>query len=122
MVPCERAGFPHWSPPKLVTPPSVHPADLVEVEGGRVLIVVGNRAGPFGVLGMVSDAQQQFGGARRFALVDDARGGDCEYPSSITLRGGRALTVYYATRVKEHPEWRVHCGAMAFDVPAAERP
>lgn len=87
-----------------------------------MLIVVGNRAGPFGVLGMVSDAQQQFGGARRFALVDDARGGDCEYPSSITLRGGRALTVYYATRVKEHPEWRVHCGAMAFDVPAAERP
>ncbi len=52
-----------WSRPKLLTPPSIHPADLVELDGGR------------------------------------------------------ALTLYYATQVKEHPEWRVHCGAVVYDLP-----
>jgi BNR repeat-like domain len=106
-----------WSATKPLTPRSVHPADLIELDDGRVLLVVGNRVGPFGVLGLVSDRQQQFDWSRRFTLVDDALSGDCGYPSSVKLAGGLALTVYYATRAKEHPEWGVHCGAVVFDVP-----
>jgi hypothetical protein len=108
-----------WSLPKRLTPVAVHPADLIELDDGRVLLVVGNRVGPFGVLGLVSDRQQQFDWSRRFTLVDDAIGTDCGYPSSVKLGGGRALTLYYATRVKEHAEWGVHCGAVAFDLPSA---
>lgn len=108
-----------WSAPQQVTPASVHPADLIELDDGRVVMTVGNRVGPFGVLLLVSDQKQQFDWSRRFTLVDDARGADCGYPSSVALPDGRVLTLYYATRVAEHPEWRVHCGAVAYDVPKA---
>jgi hypothetical protein len=109
-----------WSAPQLLTPAAVHPADLIELDSGRVLLVVGNRAGPLGVSGLISDGQQQFDWSRRFTLVDDAASSDCGYPSSVKLPGGRALTLYYATRAKERPEWGVHCGAVAYDVPAAQ--
>lgn len=108
-----------WSAPQRLTPAAVHPADLIALDDGRVLLVVGNRAGPLGVSALVSDRQQQFDWARRFTLVDDAASTDCGYPSSVTLPDGRALTLYYATRAKERPEWGVHCGAVAYDVPAA---
>jgi hypothetical protein len=108
-----------WSATRPLTPRSVHPADLIELDDGRVLLVVGNRVGPFGVVGLVSDRRQQFDWSQRFTLVDDALSGDCGYPSSVKLSGGRAVTFYYATRAKEHPEWSVHCGVVAFDVPAA---
>jgi hypothetical protein len=108
-----------WTTTRPLTPRSVHPADLIELDGGRVLLVVGNRVGPFGVLGLVSDRQQQFDWPQRFTLVDDAVSGDCGYPSSVKLAGGRALTFYYATRAKDHPEWGVHCGAVVFNVPPA---
>ncbi len=68
---------------------------------------------------MVSDRRQQFDWSQRFTLVDDAASLDCGYPSSVKLGDGRALTLYYATRSKEHPEWSVHCGAVAFEVPSA---
>ncbi len=110
-------GARSWSRPKLLTPPSIHPADLVELDDGRVLLVMGNRAGPKGVVGIVSDRQHHFDWSQRFTLVDDATSSDCGYPSSVKLPGGRALTLYYATEVKEHPEWRVHCGAVVYDLP-----
>lgn len=106
-----------WTAPERLTPAEVHPADLVELDAGRVLLVVGNRAGPMGVLGMVSDGQQRFDWSRRFTLVDDASGRDCGYPSSVRLSDGRILTLYYATRVTGHPEWRVHCGAVTYRLP-----
>jgi hypothetical protein len=108
-----------WSKPRLLTPPSIHPADLVELDDGRVLLVMGNRASPKGVVGMVGDRQQHFDWSQRFTLVDDAYSADCGYPSSVKLPGGRALTLYYATQAKEHPEWRVHCGAVSYDLPPA---
>ena len=80
-------------------------------------MTLGNRVGPFGVLGIVSDARGQFDWAKRFALVTDAVSGDCGYPSSIALKAGRALTLYYATKAKDVPQWGVHCGAVTFQVP-----
>jgi hypothetical protein len=95
----------------------VHPSDLCLLEDGRVLLTLGNRTGPFGMLGVVGDAQGQFDWARRFALVTDAAGADCGYPSSIALKDGRALTVYYATKAKDEPGWGLHCGAVSYAVP-----
>ena len=106
-----------WAQPKLLTPPSIHPADLIELDDGRALLAMGNRAGPYGVVGIVSDRQHRFDWSQRFTLVDDALSRDCGYPSSVKLPGGRALTLYYATRGKEHPEWRDHCGAVEYDLP-----
>ena len=106
-----------WTPPKQLTPLNVHPADLCLLPDGRVLLTVGNRVGPFGVLGMFADANGAFDWEKRFALVNDALGRDCGYPSSVALKDGRALTFYYATRCTQRADWGVHCGAVAFEPP-----
>jgi hypothetical protein len=68
------------------------------------------------VLGIVSDSKARFDWAKRFAIVTDAASGDCGYPSSIALKDGRALTMYYATRAKDQAAWGVHCGAVRYEV------
>jgi hypothetical protein len=99
------------------SPVGVHPADLCPLEDGRVLMALGNRLAPFGVLGIVSDAQGHFDWEKRFTLVSDAASADCGYPSSVRLKDGRALTVYYATKAQEEPAWGVHCGAVIYRLP-----
>lgn len=110
-----------WSEPKQITPDSVHPADMVLLPDGRVLMALGYRVGPFGVVGLVGDAQGKFDWQRRFTLVNDAISPDCGYPSSVVLKDGRAMTLYYATRCKDHADWRVHCGAVVYTPPSSER-
>lgn len=106
-----------WSEPQQLTPARVHPADLLLLPDGRVLLVAGYRAGPFGVRGLVSDAQGRFDWSRRFVLVNDAVSADCGYPSTVLLADNRVLTVYYATGSRENPSWKVHCGAVVYRVP-----
>lgn len=108
-----------WSTCQQVAPRRAIPADLVELEDGRLWLAVGNRIGPFGAAGLVSDSSGRFDWAQRTTLVNDARNTDCGYPSSVLLDDGRLLTVYYATQAIEHPEWGVHCGALIYPVPPA---
>jgi hypothetical protein len=107
-----------WAEPRPLTPAKVHPADLVLLPDGRVLLASGYRVGPFGVRGLVGDRDGNFDWAGRFTLVNDAVSADCGYPSSVLLKDGRVLTVSYATRSKDHPEWGVHCSAVVYRVPA----
>ena len=107
-----------WSGPRRLTPPRVHPADLVLLPDRRVLLVTGYRAGPFGVRGLVGDRKGRFDWGRRFVLANDAVSADCGYPSSVLLKDGRVLTVYYATGSRDHPDWGVHCAAVTYRVPA----
>jgi hypothetical protein len=107
-----------WGEPRKLTPARVHPADLILLPDQRVLLVTGYRVGPFGVQGLVSDREGKFDWGRRFVLVNDAVSADCGYPSSVLLKDGRVLTVYYATGSKKHPAWGVHCGAVTYRVPA----
>jgi hypothetical protein len=106
-----------WSAARQLTPANVHPADLCLLGDGRVLMTVGNRVGPFGVLGLMSDAHGDFDWAQRFTIVADAASRDCGYPSSIALKDGKLLTLYYATKAKSEPAWGVHCGAVTYAVP-----
>jgi hypothetical protein len=107
-----------WSAPRQLTPAQVHPANLLVLPDQRVLLVTGYRVGPFGVRGLVGDREGRFDWRRRFLLVNDATNGDCGYPSSVLLKDGRVLTVYYAVGSKGHPNWGVHCGAVTYIVPA----
>ncbi len=111
-----------WSPVQKLAPANIHPGDLCLLGDGRTFLAVGNRVGPFGVLGMVGDAAGKFKWEDRFALVNDAISGDCGYPSSVLLKDGRVLTVYYATKVREHPEWGAHCGAVITKLPSGAAP
>jgi hypothetical protein len=107
-----------WSTPRQLTPAQVHPADLLVLPDERVLLVTGYRVEPFGVRGLVGDRDGPFDWRQRFVLVNDATNGDCGYPSSVLLKDGRVLTVYYATGSKEHAGWGVHCGAVTYKVSA----
>jgi len=108
-----------WSEPAKLTPAAVHPADLVLLPDNRVLLVTGYRVGPFGVRGIVGDANGRFDWEdRRFELVNDATSGDCGYPSSVVLKDGRVMTVYYAVGLKGRADVGVHCGVVEYGVPA----
>lgn len=111
-------GGESWSQPVQITPPNIHPADLVLLPDGRVLMTTGYRLRPFGVRGLVGDANGVFNWRRHFLLVSDGIGGDCGYPSSVILKDGRVLTVYYANGVRDNRAWRVHCGALIYSPPA----
>jgi hypothetical protein len=104
-----------WSEPVVVTPANVHPADLLPLPDGRVLMACGYRVGPtFGVRALISSVDGKFDWQNHFTLVDDATNRDCGYPSNILLNDGRVLTVYYAVGSKEHPDWGTHCGAVVY--------
>jgi hypothetical protein len=107
-----------WGQPRKLAAAKVHPADLVLLPDQRVLLATGYRVGPFGVRGLVGDGEGHFDWGQRFLLVNDATNTDCGYPSSVLLKDGRVLTVYYAVGSKEHPSWGVHCGAVSYRVPA----
>jgi hypothetical protein len=107
-----------WNEPKKLAPAQVHPGDLLLLPDRRVLLATGYRVGPFGVRGLVGDREGHFDWQQRFILVNDASGGDCGYPSSVLLKDGRVLTVYYAVGSKDNPRWGVHCGAVTYEVPA----
>jgi hypothetical protein len=101
-----------------LTPVNIHPADLCLLNDGRVLMTLGNRIGPFGVIGVVGDEHGQFDFEKRFALVTDAASGDCGYPSSVALPDGQVVTLYYATLAKDQPTWKMHAGAVLYQLPA----
>jgi murein DD-endopeptidase MepM/ murein hydrolase activator NlpD len=111
----------NWSALERLSPASVHPADLSVLPDGRVLLVMGDRRKPFGVLAIVGDRDGRFDWNNRFSLMNDAVSADCGYPSSVVLHDGRLLTTYYATRVTEHPEWGVHCGALLYQPTASAK-
>jgi len=108
-----------WSEPKKLTPPQVHPADMILLSDGRVLMVVGHRAGPMGVCALVGNERGEFAWDQRSFIVDDATNGDCGYPSSVLLKDGRVLTAYYAVGSKRFADWGTHCGAAVHRVSPA---
>jgi hypothetical protein len=106
-----------WSEPKKVAPEWVHPADLLEVPGG-VLLLAGNRVGPFGVMGILGSASGEFDYGKRFTIVDTLASRDCGYPSGVLLKDGRVMVLYYASGDSEHKDWpRPHVAAATFAVP-----
>jgi len=106
-----------WSEPKQLAPMWVHPADLLETPQG-VLLLAGNRVGPFGVIGIVGNASGEFDYAKRFTLVDSLASRDCGYPSGVVLNDGRVLFLYYSSADAQHAEWpRPHVAGATFRRP-----
>jgi Neuraminidase (sialidase) len=84
-----------WSAPQQITKDSEHPADLIQLADGRVLLVFGQRNAPRGVHAMISPDGRIWDGTKRIVLADDAPNGDCGYPSSVEIGKGRVATLYY---------------------------
>ncbi len=85
-----------WSPSTALTKDSEHPADLIQLRDGRVLLTFGERNAPRGVHAWLSgDGGVTWKPEHRQTLAADAPNVDCGYPSSIETRRGEITTIYY---------------------------
>jgi sialidase-1 len=84
-----------WSAPVQITADSEHPADLIQLRDGRVLLTFGERNAPRGVHAMVSKDGRAWDKTKHIVLADDAPNVDCGYPSSVEIGKGRVATMYY---------------------------
>jgi Neuraminidase (sialidase) len=85
-----------WSTPVAVTQNGEHPADLIQLNDGRLLMTFGERNAPRGVHALVSsDAGATWAPEQHIPLVSDAPNVDCGYPSSIEIAPGKIATIYY---------------------------
>jgi len=71
-----------------------HPADLLRLNNGHILLAYGYRHAPFGVRARISKDNGQTWGDE-LILRDDGLNGDLGYPMSIQLVDGTIFTVYY---------------------------
>jgi len=114
------AGY-TWSEPEFLTGAERHPADAIRLEDGKILMTYSNRKAPFGVHALISlDDGHTWDTNRVLALTADSSTWDCGYPSSVQLRDGRILTLYYAIdsmgMIKNGERYPValHCGAVRY--------
>ncbi len=85
-----------WSTPNRVTKDSEHPADLIQLRDGRLLMTYGERNAPRGVRALLSDdAGMTWRPEQGIALVSDAPNIDCGYPSSVEVAPRKVVTIYY---------------------------
>ena len=85
-----------WEPQRYLSLPGQHPADLLELADGTILVTYGSRIPEFlGVVGRVSeDGGESW--SRPFKLAGDCTGStDIGYPSSVQLADGGIVTAYY---------------------------
>jgi BNR repeat-like domain len=116
-----RDGGRSWTEPEPITGAHQHPADLVELAGGAVLLTYGNRAPPYRIEGLLSrdrgaswdECLLVFSGPEADA-AEPARATDLGYPSTVIERSSgpaRGITMYYdnpslAGRAEERPHLR----------------
>lgn len=85
-----------WSAPVQVTRDMEHPADLIRLKNGDILLAYGRRNAPFGVEAILSnDGGKTWDEKTKVTLANDAASTDCGYPSSVQLPDGKIVTMYY---------------------------
>ena len=103
-----------WSGPTQITGPAQHPAHLLKLSDGRLVLTYGIRhRGLYGVGARISED----GGEAWYSpmvLVDLEDAYDGGYPASVELDDGSILTAYYASRVRAHS--RYHMGVVRWSV------
>ena len=88
-------GGRHWSKPRFVTSASQHPASLVQMPDGTVILSHGVRHPPFGAQALLSrDDGTTWDQTRKIMLGYHSWGGG-GYPCTIRLDSGHLLTLYY---------------------------
>jgi len=91
-----------WEGPKPMTEANQHPADVVRLASGRLLMVWGNRRPPLGVGSMISeDEGRSWRYDDRVMLAWDSNNGDCGYPSVVQLDDGTIVMLYYSVGTEQ---------------------
>jgi hypothetical protein len=73
-----------------------HPPHLLQLHDGRVLCSYGYRHQPFGIRACLSNDEGKTWDIEHEIIVrNDGRNPDLGYPSSVEIKPGMILTVYY---------------------------
>ena len=106
-------GGSSWTCRGPLTLPRQHPAHLLQLSDGRILLVYGIRnSGLYGVGARLSADEGQTWSAP-ILLVDLEDATDGGYPSSVQVGDGTIMTAYYANRVGAHR--RYHMGVLHWE-------
>lgn len=90
-------GGRHWSQPRYVTGASEHPASILQMPDGAVILSHGVRHPPYGAQALLSrDDGQTWDRNRKIMLGYHSWGGG-GYPCTIRLDSGHLLTLYYGS-------------------------
>jgi len=104
-----------WKLEGPVTEEKQHPAHLMLLDNGKLLITYGNRVpGRCGVAIKTSDD----GGkswSDEVQIVNDLGTWDVGYPASVQRKDGKIVTAYYAAEAKSHQ--RYHMGTVIWELP-----
>jgi hypothetical protein len=85
-----------WSEPVQVTVDAEHPADLIRLENGWILMTYGERNPPRGARAVLSrDEGKSWDMAGKVVLAEDCPNTDCGYPSSVEAGKGKIVSLYY---------------------------
>ena len=84
-----------WSVPVQISNQSEHPADLLLLKSGELLLTHGQRNKPYGVQVMVSKDNGTTWGANRVMLAWDGDHMDLGYPVTVQRKDGKLVTAYY---------------------------
>ncbi|MCK4344187.1 MAG: exo-alpha-sialidase [Bacteroidales bacterium] len=90
-----------------------HPAHLLKLNDGRILLTYGIRWGTQGIGARVSDDEGKTWSAPM--VVISHGGSDSGYPASVQLEDGTLVTAYYSNTNKNHP--RYHMGCVRWKLP-----
>ncbi len=85
-----------WGEPVRVTEDGEHPADLIRLKNGNILMSYGERNPPRGARAVISrDDGKTWDKSKLTVLADDAPNTDCGYPSSLEAAAGKIVSLYY---------------------------
>ena len=107
----------HWARSGLLTLPGHHPAHLMELADGRILLTYGIREKGHHGIGYRTSRDEGRTWSRPTRIVNLEETTDGGYPSTIQMADGTLLTAYYSNRIPQHQ--RYHMGAVRW-VPETE--
>ena len=102
-----------WTVSQTLSMPFQHPANLLRLADGRVLVTYGNRcAGQYGVSARLSsDLGKTWTPPVQLVSLHT---GDLGYPSTIQYADGKLVTAYYSGGIAQHEGY--HMGVMTWEI------
>jgi len=104
-----------WGKVRQITGYMEHPADLLLLQSGKILLTYGRRHPPFGIEAMLSyDEGKTWDIKHKIMLVGDAENGEVGYPSSVQLDDGTICTAYYSYQGQGYKGWGLHTALLRY--------
>ncbi|MDF9798936.1 hypothetical protein OKW21_004199 [Catalinimonas alkaloidigena] len=104
-----------WTLEGPLTQEKQHPAHLMRLDDGKLLITYGNRiAGSYGVAIKISEDEGK-SWSDEIQIVNDLDTWDLGYPASVQRPDGKIVTAYYAAEASSHQ--RYHMATAIWELP-----